>query len=209
MSTLLSSGLMYGCVAPALIRNVAQGFLKCETAELDDVCLFLGASRSESLPVWNGLVADGWIVQEGEKWMPSKNIRQLANARIGKPLPRAKAKALLAQAIKNAEALNQLAPDTREIYYITKIAVFGSYLSDKQELGDLDIAWSVADRVGTDRWAVGEMMYGRDSFSVTRGRFRPKSPYVGIIFFSNLLELGCPYEVVYSFDPPKEAGRAL
>lgn len=202
MSILLSSGLMYGCVSPHLVRYVARGLLKSEVAELDDICLFLGAAREEAKPVWEGLLADGWIIQRGDTWVPAANVRELANARIGKPLARTKADQLLSQITANAAAINKLPPEERRLQWITEVAVFGSYLDDtKSELGDLDIAWSGKDRPGAEDWFFSQMIYGKDPLSPTRGALRPKSPYLSLIGLDEVRLLGYPYRTLYRFQP--------
>lgn len=202
MTKLLSMGLMYGCVAPKLVRNVAQGLLKTELAGVEEVSLFLGVSVSEAMPVWEGMVSDGWIVQAGGQWVASENIRALASARIGAPLLRKKAEVLLAQLLKNAEELNRLPPDVCDIKWITRIAVFGSYLGEAVELGDLDVAIDFDLRIGGLNWALNMMFYGRDENSPTRGRLIPRGPYIKPISFAAMEHLKCPYRVVYTFDPP-------
>ncbi|MDH0341977.1 hypothetical protein [Chromobacterium haemolyticum] len=203
MTVLLKHGLMYGCVAPKLVRNVALGLLKIEHAEIEDVSLLLGVPVREALQVWEGLVADGWIIQQDGQWVASEHIRTLANARIGKPLQRAKADTLLAQLLQNAADLNKLPTEIREIFWVTRVAVFGSYLEDTTSLGDLDIAIDYEGRMGSENWALQMMMYGKDSESPTRGRLIPRSPYIKTISFDTLKKLDCPYKVLYTFEPPK------
>lgn len=209
MSILLPS-VMYGCVSATLVRSVAQGLLKIESAELEDICLLLGASMTESKPVWEGLISDGWIVKDSVngKWLPSEEVRSLASARIGNPLTRKKADELIAKALANANKLNSEPTETSEYgtYWITKIAVFGSYLQDSEELGDLDIAWEVSERSNMKNWFINCLMNSIDPLSRTRGKFRPKGPYTKIINFDHMLSLGCQYKTIYEFKVPEIVG---
>jgi hypothetical protein len=201
VTVLLPRTRMYGCVAPTLIRALAKGLLRIQLAEVEDVCLLLGVSRTECLPVWEGLVQDGWIVQKGGQWRPAERIRDLANARIGAALPRAKADMLLATIVNNACRMNQLPATQEDVFWVTKLAVFGSYLSEKEQLGDLDIAWSTAPRAGTEAWFAHRLATGKDPMAKTRGMLCPRSPYVKLAGFAEMLALACPYRLVYEFAP--------
>lgn len=202
MTILLPNGLMYGCVAPPLVRNVAKGLLKTGVAEVEEVSLFLGVSAREAKPIWDGMVADGWIIQREGRWVAADHIRTLASARIGKPLSRQKAEGLLAKLLKNAEELNKLPPDVYNIKWVTRIAVFGSFLGENSELGDLDVAIEFDERIGGINWDVNMMMYGRDSCSPTRAKLIPRGPYVRCVSYGMMMGLECPYKIVYTFDPP-------
>lgn len=202
MTILLSPGLKYGCVSPSILRNAASNLLKIESANIEDLCLCLGCDIETCRPVWEGMIQDNWIVRRNEKWVPSENIRQLAHARIGSPCPRKKAAALIEKAIENAIAINSMPETEPKLYWVTKIAVFGSYLNDKQELGDIDIAFELKSRLNTRQWAMHCLMYGKDQFSATRGKLRPKSPYVQLNWLSTVVENEFPYKIVYEFSPP-------
>jgi predicted nucleotidyltransferase len=124
----------------------------------------------------------------------------LAHARFGKPLLRKRAKALIDKAVEAATLLNALPPDA-PYYWVTRLAVFGSYLDvDKRELGDLDLAWEVQERPGVSGHALKSIMYNRDGLQSTRAQVSPKSPFVRLVNFGDLLELQCPYQEIYSFD---------
>ena len=207
MTTLLSRAPMYGRVAPTLVRALAVGLLRIEVAEIEDVCLLLGASRAQCLPVWEGLVKDGWIVRRDGQWKPSEHIRELAHARIGAAMPRAKADGLLAAIVENARRMNELAPTEEGVHWVTKLAVFGSYLSEKKQLGDLDIAWATAPREGSTIWVAQCLVYGKDPMSKTRAMLRPRSPYLKLTNYAEMLALGCPYRLVYEFAPPVARGE--
>ncbi len=207
MTVLLPRAPMYGCVAPTLVRALARGLLRIQAAEVDDVCLLLGANRTECLAVWEGLAQDGWIVQRGGQWRPAERIRELANARIGAALPRGKADLLLAAIVNNARRMNKLPATEEDVFWVTKLAVFGSYLSEKEQLGDLDIAWSTAPRMGTEVWFAQCLASGKDPISKTRGMLCPRSPYVKLAGLAEMLALACPYRLVYEFALPVRRGK--
>lgn len=202
MTVLLAPSLAYGVIAPALLRDLALNLLAIESADVADIQFVLGASVEEAATVWEGLRTDGYIVLENDRWViEATKTRALANARIGKAFPRAKAEGLLTMLVANAKAINALPPTTRDTYWITKIAVFGSYLSDKPLLADLDVAFDVETRPGQRDWMVNALMQGLDPFSKTRGLLRPKSQYISLTPFGQLEALNCPYRTLYSFDP--------
>lgn len=60
------------------------------------------------------------------------------------PVTRARADKMVAELPARAEAMNA---DPRYMHLISRIAVFGSYLTDKPTLGDLDTAIEYAFRI--------------------------------------------------------------
>jgi len=62
--------------------------------------------------------------------------RQFGIANASKPLSRQKATQLLNELIERAKSINE---NGELIYFVESIKVFGSYLSDKEALGDLDV----------------------------------------------------------------------
>lgn len=73
-------------------------------------------------------------------------------------LSRKKAEELLKGVIDRAKQINA-SPESEFIHRVTKIAVFGSYLTDKEKLGDLDIAVDIVCRwtPGIDSRKIQEM----------------------------------------------------
>lgn len=97
---------------------------------------------------------------------------RLCAARVGKPLPRARAETLLQEVLDRAKALNEApGPIT-----IESILVFGSYLdASVTELGDLDLAVATRRRPDADR--------GIDIFRAhdrAMSALRKRSPYLGL-----------------------------
>ena len=87
-------------------------------------------------------LADRKFIQSGGKsgwWFIGPQGRKLANSRFGPRLKRDKADALLLDVIRRAQLINTINP---QAVRVTGLWVFGSYLSRKPELGDLDIAFN-------------------------------------------------------------------
>ncbi len=199
MTLLLPAGPYAGVNGP-LLRKAAAKLADMQSAELYDLAVVLGVSPTEARPTWEQLIAEGFIDTTPERALPTDRMDDLARARFGKPLPRKKAEALVKKAVAAAMALNELPPDA-QYFWVTRIAVFGSYLDgQKLELGDLDLAWDVMERPGVENHAFKAMMYNFDGLQSTRAQVCPKGPYVRLISLSELQALGCPYQVVYTFE---------
>lgn len=200
MTLLLPYGPYAGVNGP-LLRVAAAKLADMNSADLYDLAVVLGVSTSEALPTWEQLVAEGFIETTPVGARPTDRMDDLARARFGKPLARKKAADLVDKAVKAAMALNALPPDA-PYYWVTRVAVFGSYLdSQKSELGDLDMAWEIQERPGVRGHAMMAMMYNRDSLQTTRAQFCPKGPYVRLTSLGTMLDLKCEYQIVYTFTP--------
>jgi predicted nucleotidyltransferase len=80
-------------------------------------------------------------------------------------LTRRKADELIAILKERIQVVNK---DPQYLYGVSRLAVFGSYLTDKEKLGDLDIAIELGpkNRVKADHWKLCDRQYreGRGSF---------------------------------------------
>lgn len=199
MTLVMPYGAYAGVNGP-LLRMAASKLSDMYSAKLYDLAVVLGVSTGEAEPIWKQLVADGFIETSGGVEKPTARMNELATARFGKPMARKKAGALIKKALEAAKALNALPPEA-PYYWITRLAVFGSYLdADKSELGDLDLAWEVEERPGVRGHAHMAIMYNRDGKQTTRAKVIPRGPYVRLVSFSEMLSLGCDYHEFYSFE---------
>lgn len=199
MTLVLPYGAYAGVNGP-LLRMAAAKLADIDSAKLYDLAVVLGVSIGEARPAWEQLVADGFIESSSGIARPTARMNELATARFGKPLPRKKAGTLIKKALEAAKALNALPPEA-PYYWITRLAVFGSYLdADKSALGDLDLAWEVEERPGVRGHAHMAIMYNRDGLQTTRAQVIPKGPYVRLVSFGEMLSLGCEYHEFYSFE---------
>lgn len=200
MTLLLPTGPYAGVNGP-LLRQAATKLADMESANLYDLAVVLGVSPTEARPTWEQLVAEGFIEMTPEAARPTDRMDELARARFGKPLPRKKAMTLVEKAVAAAQALNALPPDA-PYYWVTRLAVFGSYLdAQKTELGDLDLAWELMERPGMENHVYTSIVYGRDPLQPTRAQVIPRGPYVRVTGLDEMLALECPYQVVYTFEP--------
>ena len=197
MTLLLPFGPLHG-VNGKLVRNAAALIVDMDSAELYDFAASLGVSLNVAEPIWRRFIEDGYITKNADgRLVPTRRMEDLRTARFGRPLTQKKAEALLLQTIRKAEMTNS-EPASSELYYVTKLAVFGSFLDEsKHELGDLDIAYELEMRPGTKQSRLYLSM-SKDPVAPTRGRILP-SPLVRLAAMDIVLLLGCPYHVVYEF----------
>jgi hypothetical protein len=202
--TLLVSANEFGPVSISMLRVASSTLCDLCSAELYDLAVCLGVSEEQARPVWLQLLDRGFIQREEcGRYAPTDDMRKLAQARLGKPLARAKAQGYVEQLITNARRLNAMGPDV-PYFYVRRLAVFGSYLDESREqLGDLDVAWEPFERPGVRSYMAWCFSSGVDGHASTRGVLRPRSPVVRLIDMSTLLSLECPFRVVYEFDEPK------
>ncbi|WP_263723430.1 hypothetical protein [Defluviimonas sp. WL0075] len=125
----------------------------------------------------------------------------LAKAKFVKPIPRAKAEALLQGVLERVAEING---SPAFIHSVDRLSVFGSYLSETSELGDIDLIVedSFKSELG-DRWKVTEEHARRsgrrfrnwlDARSYPRlqieMKIRERSPYLDIQFANQIELLG-------------------
>ena len=65
-------------------------------------------------------------------------------------IKRETAERILKEIVQRAEAINA-SPESQYMYYVSKILIFGSYLTPKERLGDIDVAVKIEGRWKTDK----------------------------------------------------------
>lgn len=94
------------------------------------------------------LEARGWIERDKDGYLdPTLAGVSVGMAKKLKPLPRSEADRLLREVVT---AANEINTDSRYSHNVARLAVFGSYLTDRETLNDLDIAYDLEAR-----WARG------------------------------------------------------
>jgi hypothetical protein len=195
-------------VAPAIIKDCAKQLKdRDEPFTFDDFCMALGASRREARPVVEELVRQRFLetTDDGLEYSPTALFRQLALASVGAGLPRRDADALVRRIIEKAAQIN--GDPVKYPHRVTCVGVFGSYLTEKPLLGDLDIAVEVAPVPGAFRPS-GERITMRDieraagSARTTIAALRLRKPrLISIHTFEEVRLLGTPYRVVFGEAP--------
>lgn len=97
------------------------------------------------------LVAEGFVEPDPRPGRECYRVTikggALAGASALRPIQRQKATQLLEEVVARAKEINA---DDRELYRVSKLWVFGSYLTEVEELGDLDIAVELTRK--DDEW---------------------------------------------------------
>lgn len=112
--------------------------------EAEDLARCMGATVSETSALLVRLVA-AEIVEFAsgflDRYQPGRDFFRVTAAAINHGIPRSEAEDLLLKVVAKAQEIERQ-PETYW-HRVTKLAVFGSYLSDKPALGDLDIAFEI------------------------------------------------------------------
>ena len=163
----------------------------------------IGAPRVEVIPVLDAMAEAGYVEPiEGGSYLPTTRFSRLGAASVSNGLARAHADALLLRVCAKAEFINaHAAPhETR----IGAIVVFGSYLGDKQHLGDLDLGVQL-DIPSLLLWPHStdptvRPRYEQQSMNIARTRkaLRLRKPEtISLHGFDEVLRLRTPYRVIF------------
>lgn len=128
------------------------------------------------------------------------------------PLPRDRADQIIADMLKRARAINRR-PEL--LFYVSKITVFGSYLTDAKELGDIDVSVDLARRIADYKKfkplvvararALAPFRYfylGSDEYSFVKNEVRKllknRNPYLSMMIDTMLVDaLDTPKRVIF------------
>src|SRR5262249_54727539 len=109
-------------------------------------------------------------------------------------IDRAKADALLRGALDRVATINA---DPAMRYWVTEVRVFGSYLTDTNDLGDLDLAVGYKRRRGCNQ------PYELGDYNVVLRRVKGRSPHISIHDTHELdRNPAMGGKTVYRFKPP-------
>jgi predicted nucleotidyltransferase len=84
-----------------------------------------------------GYIERDELAKTRDAWCLTNAGRALTNANAMRPLPRGQAKVLIDDFLARVKEVNA---DPYFLYQVSKVILFGSYLSKKETLGDLDLA---------------------------------------------------------------------
>jgi predicted nucleotidyltransferase len=134
---------------------------------------------------------------------------QLRNAKFVRRITRHEAEKLVAGLLERVKQVNKRDELTHRV---TEVRVFGSYLGNKADLGDVDLAVQFTPRRPTHveeaklRAAQSGKTMGNYLQIITYGRhevrqiLKNRSPYLSIHEFGEPEKLGVPYRVLFSTD---------
>jgi hypothetical protein len=156
-----------------------------------------GVSTIEGQALIDELVANGLLRPRTE--MPSdyrltRRFAEYASARVVDPLPRARARHLLAMACALASEIN--ANWTRNPLEIEMVAPFGRYMSRDEQLAELPLGIVVRARPGSRR-AHWRMATKADGANEIRAAFRELSSFVRVRLVNDTRLLPRPFAVAF------------
>jgi len=200
-----SGELLFG-VAPAILVDCAKHLKDRDTPfSEEDFCIALGAPFREAEPVLLELERAGFVLRSERAgcFTGTSKLGQLALASVGKGLTREQADELLAKVIQAARKVN--AEPTTYPYGVSCVAVFGSYLSDKPILGDLDVGVALGpDRTPyprSTRWQEA-VRFDASNQNKTFAALRLRKPkLISVHEMKEVQALGTPFKVLLGVWP--------
>ena len=126
-------------------------------------------------------------------------FREIAAARIVEPLPRARARALVARACEVVRRLN--AEWSRNPLMVEALAVSGSYMSRDPELTDLVLGAVVRSRGAERRARWGRIANKPAGAQALRAELMALSSFVVVHFVTDQADLPRPFAIVYRDEP--------
>jgi hypothetical protein len=160
-----------------------------------------GVTTVEGQALIDELVADGLLRPRTETpsdYRLTRRFVEFASARVVDPLPRARARQLLAQACALAAKIN--ADWTRNPLEIDMVAPFGCYMSRDEQLAELSLGIVVRTRPGSRR-AHWRMATKADGANEIRAAFRELSSYVRVRLVNDTRLLSRPFAVAFREEP--------
>jgi predicted nucleotidyltransferase len=126
-------------------------------AVVEEVAKILGEPTSVSKRVFNSLVEEDYLEIKREKVAASYCVfvtetekgRRLGVTRVNPPITREKASLLLTELLERVKTVNN---NPEFIYRVETVKIFGSYLSDQELLGDIDVAVKLCRKVEGDEF---------------------------------------------------------
>lgn len=135
-----------------------------------DLASHLSLSPKDASGVVDRLISEGWaeVSRTGDKgrfYCNTVKGNRLANASAAAPLKRATAKRAVEAFLSRVHELNE---NDYFVYRVTKVLLFGSFLSDSDYVNDVDLALALVPKHDPDRQ--GELENQRISEAHDNGR---------------------------------------
>lgn len=201
---LIPNSLLFG-VAPEILVDCARQLHDANAPfTLDQFCKVLGAPVAESELVLEELRTNGFLQVDSVStglYLPTIKLGQLALANISNGLTRNAAARLLDRVIERARLINS--DPEKYACHVTCLVVFGSYLTDKPILGDMDIGVEVHEIRQSDRKrSISElrkmMQGGATPTSRVMTALRLQKPkQISLHQLDEVLRLNTPFQVVF------------
>lgn len=149
-----------------------------------------------------------------QRFLCSELGRRMAKSWPGKRLPGAKADEIIAKLLVRVAEVNS---NNALIFYVQTPHVFGSYLSDTPDLGDVDVAYSFAPRAPYKGRATAASIARAEALGKYEGRFfdqltfgsrevrsalRRVSPRLSLVEFDELEIMGAAHRLLFEETRP-------
>jgi hypothetical protein len=128
----------------------------------------------------------------------TERFLEFASARVVEPLPRERAKQLLANACELAARVNS--EWTRNPLEIEAVAPFGCYMSRDRQLAELPLGIVVRPRPATLRARWGRIHTKSDGAREIRAEFRELSSFIHVRMVNDTRQLPRPFAVAFHAD---------
>jgi len=174
---------------PAIqLRDALRGFHGWPFA-LEDFAAALKASEAQAAQLVADLMMLGYLRQvdsqetEDRQWQCTEEGFRLADARTTKPYRRAVAEQHLAALLERAREVNA---SDQYLYWVKRVVLFGSMLTDQPLVGDVDLAVLLVMRADDT-----EMQRANEEDFIKRAKAR------GLSFSTYIEQLAYPQTVVW------------
>lgn len=150
----------------------------------------------------NELVAEGLLrpnTRQDDFHIQPRLFVEFASARVVEPLPRARAKVLVAKACGLAAKFN--ASSSHNPLEIEAVAVFGRYMSREPNLAELAVGLVVRPRARGHRARWGRTASISDGADELRSTFGELSTFLRVRVVNDLRALPRPFAVVFEAEP--------
>jgi len=185
------------------------------SVQFDAIKERFGCDEARAEQIGEALIDAGYLEDDPNETKPGKWYvvgalgRQLSNAKFVRRITRPEAETLVAELLERVKLVNERDELTHRV---TEVRVFGSYLGDKPDLGDIDLAIEFSPRRPTHveeakrRAAQSGKKMSNFLQLITYGRYeirqilKNRSPYLSIHEHGEPEELGVPLQVLFRAD---------
>jgi hypothetical protein len=203
--TLIADRLYFGLdplrLRAAMVRTAARVVgLPPERARVSTahLCQDFAVDTTQGALLANEMVAGGLLEPPGigrNGYGITPRFIEMARARVVEPLPRARARKILADACALAERINEDAVSNP--LAIEAFAVYGDYMTPAHRLEELAIGIVVTRRAPSMRTRFGRMQGEGDGAESIRAAFRDLSSFVRVRIVTDRRSLSRPFSMVF------------
>jgi predicted nucleotidyltransferase len=120
------------------IRNFLRTYWNEGNFSAMDMESYLKVTKEKTVELLDALINKEWVGKdENERYFPTNNAGSLIMAKAFKRISRDKAQQSYNDFINRVEEVNN---NPYYLYYVRKVILFGSFLTDSEEVSDIDLA---------------------------------------------------------------------